>query len=91
MKKRTLGWLLIGIIWSGIGLRFMFPADLHGSYAGLLHFVIKLIDWVFIMPAWLFLSLLMPPDRAPWLFFAGTGIYLLGLHVLIVKFLIKKR
>jgi len=56
MNKRIVGWVLLAIIWAGVGLRWAYPADLHGGYTGFLGLTIRarLLDtdagWVYTRP-----------------------------------------
>ena len=90
-KRQIIGWILLTIVWAGLGLRWLYPADLHGGYTGILGVAIQSIDFTLIMPAWVLLAAIIPPSKAPWVFMVGTAVWILGISVLIYFLLIRKK
>jgi hypothetical protein len=89
--RRVIGWTLLAIVWAGVGLRWAYPADLHGGYTGVLGFAIQCIDLVLIMPSWFLLQAIVAPPKVPWAYMAGTVVWILGISVLIFVLLIRKK
>ena len=87
--RRIAGWILLGIVWSGVALRIIFPYDLHGGYPVALNVLNWAVDMFLLMPPWFVLQLFMAPPEASWVFWTGSMAYLAGLSLLIYAFLIK--
>lgn len=82
--KRTIGWVLLGAIWSAVALRcFVFPADLHGDYPPVVHALNMGVDFILIMPPWLILQHVITPPETPWALWSLTGFYLFALSALV--------
>lgn len=79
----------MGIVWSGVALRTIFPADLHGGYPAALNVLNWLIDLLLLMPPWFLLQPFIGMPEAPWVFWTGSAAYLVGLSLLIYTFLIR--
>ena len=88
--RRVIGWALLGLVWAGVAVRIIFPFDLHGGYPAALNVLNWLIDLVLLMPPWFLLQRVIAPPESPWVFWIGSAVYLLGLSLLIYRFLIKR-
>ena len=90
MSKSAIGWVAQIILWSGVVLRWFYPADLHGGYTGILEMAVHCVDIILVMPSWVLLQIIVSPAKAPWAYTVGTVVWVLGLSTLIYILLIKK-
>ncbi len=88
--KQIIGFILLTLLWLGIGLRVLYPADIHGVYTGQLAKLIWTVDGLLITPPWFLLELFVVPYQMPWAYFVSTGVYLTVLSAIIYFVFIRK-
>ena len=64
--RRVTGWIVLGMMWSGVALRIVFPHDLHGVYPVALNILNWVVDLCLFLPPWLLLHALETPPEASW-------------------------
>ena len=87
--RRRIGWVLLGFMWAGVALRMIFPLDLHSGYPMALNLLLLGVDMLFIMPPMLMAQAVLTPSQ-DWVYLASTAVYVVGLSLLIYRFLLKR-
>ena len=88
--KRRIGWVLLGLMWAGVALRLVFPLDtFHSGYPTALNLLLLGVDMLFVMPPMLVVQAVLAPSQ-DWVYLASTAVYVLGLSLLIYRFLLKR-
>jgi hypothetical protein len=86
LVRRIVGWILLVLVWAGVGIRSIHWWGHAGDYKGLLGQAIEWIDKLLIMPPWHFLS----PSHPKWLFLAGAAVWVIGISMAVYFLLIRK-
>jgi len=91
VMKRSVGWVMLGLMWAGVALRMVFPVDtMHSDYPTALNLLLLFgVDIPFIMPPMLLVKAVFAPSQ-DWVYAASIAVYLLALSLLIHWFLIRR-